>query len=172
MTKRDPSPAPTQSPGGFAEAPADFRHEQPAAADRAAAPVVALMAAEDVKRLLVCEPAQKLPFAVDVDLFNRRRHAFLVAKAAIDDPDRPDDDDTGRLAHAALAVAEALLVATPAALPWQAWVKFEILEQAIFDEVKEGHHCAPRVLMALASFRHDLSNFDFGNGERVYPTEL
>ncbi len=61
-------------------------------------------------------------------------------------------------------LAEAILLATPAARPWQAWLKFRILEDAIEDDLRHGPNSGPRLLMALASFKRDLVHFDFGDG--------
>jgi len=165
--------------GGFAEASAGFHHDASdnssfdsgTAAEGAPAPASlaldALMRSSAVKQLLACEPGGRPVFAVDRDLFERRRYNHLAAKAAMRDLGTIDDDVMTNRCDAALEIAELLLLATPAALPFQAWVKFEVLEEAISESLRDGERAAPRLLMALASFKSDLARFLFGDGERI-----
>ena len=153
--------------GGFAEAPAAFDRDPAAAASAAVVSAIALMASDGIKQLLACDPGQQPPFTANADVFDRRRCAYLAAKAAVNDPNKPDGNESATLLDAALETAEVLLLATPAALPWQAWIKFEILKEAIVDGLRHGQGSAPRVLMALASFEHDLCRFDLVDGDRI-----
>ena len=166
--------APSEPAGAAsrAEEAAGFDSDAPAAASAAVLSAIALMSSEPVRRLVNCDPAIRPPFVENTDVFDRRRHAYIAAKAAVSDPDRPHDDATAALLDAAVEIAEVLLLATPAALPYQSWTKFEVLEDAITDILRHGEPSAPRVRMALASFKHDLCRFDLGDGERVYPNAV
>jgi hypothetical protein len=175
MAARIPAPAFIPDAGGFAEAPSGFHHDRPAAAENAPAmpPIDAdLMRSDAIRRLLGSDSSQASPFVADADVFRRRHHAYLETKAAAEDPDAPDSDEEHQRRDAAFDLAEAVLVATPARHPHQIWVKFSVFEAVLEDFMRYGEQSAPRLLLALASLKHDLIALNIGDARPIFMGDL
>jgi hypothetical protein len=110
-------------------------------------------------------PTDALPTPEQIartDAFMGRYSKWLAARAAYEDPTRPDDDETSDKLADARDEAERQLLLTPAPVRWAVWMKWEALELMITSEQRDTSYSDARTLLALGAIKVDLIRFGFG----------
>jgi hypothetical protein len=105
--------------------------------------------------------------------FSAAYHAWLKAKAALEDRDGDDEEATER--YRAESAAERRLMASPAAWPDQVWLKLGAFEVILGEELMNGERRDSVILLSLASIKQDILNLDMcsncggrhDHGERI-----
>jgi hypothetical protein len=92
------------------------------------------------------------------DAFAQAFHAWLSAKAGIEDP-LLEDDKQPELFRAE-SDAERRLFTTPSAYPDQVWQKLEAFEAFLNDELMSGQRRDSVLLLALGSLKQDIINLE------------
>jgi hypothetical protein len=85
-------------------------------------------------------------------------HAWLAAKAGIEDPLLEEEEQADRFR--ADSDAERRLFTTPSAYPDQLWQKAEAFEALLSEEMMSGQRRDSVLLLALASIKQDIVNMD------------
>jgi hypothetical protein len=88
-----------------------------------------------------------------------------VARAALFDPNRPEDDRTSNARSRRADEAERALLTTPAPLPWGVWMKWEVLDWLMINEQDTGAYTDNRVMVAVAAIKADVLRFGMNNRE-------
>lgn len=94
--------------------------------------------------------------------FGAAYHAWLAAKAAIEDPSVEEEEQVGRNLDAERA-AERRLLTTPAAYPDHIWQKLEVFEASLTNELVSGLRTESVLLLALGAIKSDIHNLDLCN---------
>ncbi len=99
------------------------------------------------------------------DEFELLYSKWLTARAAVADPDLPEDDES---AHDRVdqcdAAARALLM-PPAVLPWMVWHKWEVLDEWASADGDPSDWTDNRVIMALGVIKADIMKFGLQGSE-------
>jgi len=112
--------------------------------------------------------AEKLEGPTPEQLAQRARFERLycdwhTARAAVDNPDLPEDDVSANSRARKLDEAERAVLTTPAPLPWGIWKKWEVLDQLMINEADTGMNTDNRVIVAIAAIKADVLRFGLGN---------
>jgi hypothetical protein len=91
--------------------------------------------------------------------FERLYCAWHIARAGIDNPDMPGDDESANARARKLEEAERALLTTPAPLPDFIWWKWECLDQLMTTEADSGAHVDNRAIVAVACIKADVLKF-------------
>jgi len=97
--------------------------------------------------------------------FERLYGDWHTARAALSNPDLPEDDVSANARSRKLDEAERALLTTPAPLPCGVWMKWEVLDQIMTNEAESGANTDNRVLVAVASIKADVLRFGLGDRE-------
>jgi hypothetical protein len=131
----------------------------------------ALLKATEVVERELAEPNEQ-PKIISEHL--AKRHAFeraytgwLIARAAQDNPDLPEDDESARHRDHEYAQAEHELMLMPAISGWMVWHKLEVLALCLEDELRNGTRADSFSLLALAAIKTDLLMLGIGDDEDV-----
>jgi hypothetical protein len=90
--------------------------------------------------------------------FAQAFHAWLAAKAGIEDPLLEDDEQSERFRTQ--SDAERRLFTTPSAYPDQVWQKLEAFEALLGDEMMSGQKRDSVLILALGSIKQDILNLE------------
>jgi hypothetical protein len=90
--------------------------------------------------------------------FAQAYHAWLAAKAGIEDPLLEEDEQPERFR--AESEAERRLFTTPSAYPDQVWQKLEAFEALLSDELVSGQRRDSVLILALGSLKQDILNLE------------
>lgn len=102
------------------------------------------------------EEAWRRQRAAKADEFNRLYSKWLKARAALADPDLPEDDELGNEAQDRCDAAARALLMAPAVLPWIIWKKWEVLEEWASADGDPSDWTDNRVVMALGVIKADI----------------
>jgi hypothetical protein len=92
-------------------------------------------------------------------LFSGAYHAWLIAKAGLEEPaDLTDEEQSERFS--AESHAERRLFTTPSVYPDQFWQKLEAFDAVLSDELTSGQRRDSVLLLALGSIKQDIINLD------------
>jgi hypothetical protein len=91
------------------------------------------------------------------DAFERLYSKWLAARASLYDPDQPSSTMADRLDRTSDAARD--LLVTPATLPWMIWQKWEVLDDHLDTEKRDGVFSDNRTIVALACVKADLMRF-------------
>jgi hypothetical protein len=90
--------------------------------------------------------------------FAQALHAWLAAKAGLEEPAIAEEEQAGRFR--AESDAGRCLFTTPAVYPDQLWQKLEAFEALLSDELMSGLRRDSVLLLAVASIKQDILNMD------------
>jgi hypothetical protein len=98
------------------------------------------------------------------EAFARAYCRWLRARAALNDPDASfTDEDMAARQNDVDEAALALLV-TPVRYDDMVWRKWEVLEDFVSSDARDGHSLDNRAVMALGCIKADLIRIGIGNG--------
>ena len=100
--------------------------------------------------------------------FERLYCDWHTARAAVDNPDLPEDDVSANARARKLDEAERALLTTPAPLPGGVWMKWECLDQLMTNEADTGMNTDNRVIVGLAAIKADVLRFGLASNG-LYP---
>jgi hypothetical protein len=95
------------------------------------------------------------------EAFSSAYHAWLIAKAGIEEPLVAEDEQPGRFR--AESDAERRMFTTPVAYSGQFWQKLTAFERILGEELAVGLRRDSILLLALGSIKQDVLNLDIGN---------
>jgi hypothetical protein len=90
--------------------------------------------------------------------FAQAFHAWLAAKAGIEDPLLEDDEQPERFR--AQSDSERRVFTTPSAYPDQVWQKLEAFESLLNNELVSGQRRDSVLVLALGSIKQDILNLE------------
>jgi hypothetical protein len=90
--------------------------------------------------------------------FSSAHHAWLIAKAALEEPSVAEDDQPSKFK--AESDAERRLFTTPAAYGDQFWDKLTAFERILGDEMAVGPKRDSIILLAMGSIKQDVINLN------------
>jgi len=88
-----------------------------------------------------------------------------AARAALYDPNLPEDDRSSNARSRRTDTAERALLTTPAPLPWGVWMKWEVLDYFVANEVDTGQYTDNRAIVAVAAIKAGMLRFGLGDRE-------
>jgi hypothetical protein len=91
--------------------------------------------------------------------FERFYCEWHTARAAMENPDLPEDDASAGARSRKLDEAERALLTTPAPSPLGVWMKWECLDQLMINEAESGMHNDNRLIVAVAAIKADVLRF-------------
>jgi hypothetical protein len=96
------------------------------------------------------------------DAFERLYSNWLAARANLYNPDEAPSSMGSRLDR--VSEAATVLLVTPSALPWMVWQKWEVLDDYLDTEKRDGVFSDNRTVVALACIKADLMRFGIADG--------
>jgi hypothetical protein len=113
---------------------------------------------EASKRAADAEKAEEDKQLKASEAFSKAYHGWLAAKAGIQDPLAPEEEQPAR--YRADGEAERHLFTTPAVHTDQFWSKLTAFEQILGDELMSGLRKDSVLLLALGSIKQDIINLE------------
>jgi hypothetical protein len=95
--------------------------------------------------------------------FERAYTRWLTARAARENPDAPDDNESAEQRGEELTQAEREFILMPAIYDWMVWHKIEFPSRCMEDELRTGTRSDHFSLLALAAIKKDLLRLGIRN---------